>query len=91
MYRDDFHGPQYYQPTDSRFGVGAIGPVGAGILGAGLGFLGGQLVGPGFVTGYPVGGYGYPRPPRPGYGYHHHGFGGYSGFGGYPGYGPRPF
>ncbi|WP_052144587.1 hypothetical protein [Halalkalibacter okhensis] len=104
MYRNNFHTSHYHHPTDSRFGPGVIGPVGAGILGAGLGFLGGQLVGPGFGTGYPAGGfgypgfggyggYGYPRPPRPGYGFYgqNYGLGGYGGFGGYPGYGPRPF
>jgi hypothetical protein len=88
MYRNAYSTP-IHRHDQRFFGTGAIGPLGAGILGAGLGFLGGQLVGPGFGTFGPgYGGYGYPSyggyPIYGGYG--DYGYGGY----GYPGHGYGP-
>jgi hypothetical protein len=69
----------YYNPPfenhDQRF-FGPIGPLGAGLLGFGLGFLGGELVdGP-------------PRPPYPYYGPYPPYYGPYPP---YYGPGPKPF
>ncbi|WP_100407979.1 hypothetical protein [Bacillus solitudinis] len=82
---------QFTPVPDTRFGYGAISPLSAGLLGAGIGFLGGSLLtGPGYGYGYPVyggyGGYGYGYPrPRPSFGYPGIGLG-------YGGYGfPHPF
>ncbi|MDC3416243.1 hypothetical protein [Aquibacillus salsiterrae] len=62
-------------------GFGHIGPLGAGLVGFGLGWLGGELLdGPGY--GY---GAGYGAGYGPGYGYGA-GFGSGYGFG--PGFGP---
>jgi len=83
--------PPVFYPDMERHGPGAYGgidPLLAGLLGAGIGFLGGSL-----ITGPP--GYGpgaYPGPGYPGPGFNPW-YGPYSGFGPYPGYGPgfRPY
>ncbi|SDJ69113.1 hypothetical protein [Sediminibacillus albus] len=63
----------------------AFSPLGAGLVGLGLGYLGGELFG-NPVVGYPrPRPYGYPGPWFGGYGYQ--GFG--PGYGGYP-HGGRP-
>lgn len=94
MYRNEYQMQPYQQvgANDYRY-PGGFGPVGAGLLGFGLGYLGGELFdGPGF-GGYPGAGYGAGFGGYPGVGYGA-GFGGYpgvgygAGFGGYPR--PRP-
>lgn len=80
--------PEHYPTRDER----VVGPLGAGLLGFGLGFLGNEIIQgpyPPYGPYYPP--YGYPpfggpfRPPfGPGY---RPWFG--PGFG--PGFGPRPF
>ena len=81
-----------YQVPPQRFGpVGAgfagISPLTAGLIGAGLGFIGGELLdnGPGYGGGFGpgFGGYG------PGFGGYGPGFGGFGpGYVGYEGFGP---
>ncbi|WP_163970307.1 hypothetical protein [Oceanobacillus halotolerans] len=96
-----------YRSDDTRFlgpGFAGISPITSGLIGAGLGYLGGQFLtpnpgfspyGPGAGGVGPVpGGYG---PGVGGYapGYPGYPFGGYNYPGnpgiGYPGYGPGPF
>ncbi|GGM23824.1 hypothetical protein GCM10011351_07030 [Paraliobacillus quinghaiensis] len=91
MYGMRRNGPIYQQmpPQDQRFGPGfyGISPLASGLIGAGLGYLGGELFdGPGF-GGY---GPGYGAGYGPGFGGYGPGYGaGYGpGYYGGPGYGP---
>ncbi|WP_163539268.1 hypothetical protein [Gracilibacillus sp. YIM 98692] len=56
------HDPRAFHPHDQRF-FGPIGPLGAGLLGFGLGFLGGEILDHGPYPPYPP----YPYPPYQGY------------------------
>ena len=93
------------QPRRIGAGFGGFGPLTAGLLGAGIGYLGGELldgpdyggygypgVGPGYGGGYPGVGAGYGLGfPGAGYGYGPVGGLGYPGVGTFPGYGPNFF
>ncbi|GAB2555489.1 hypothetical protein [Gracilibacillus alcaliphilus] len=68
-----YQAPQEYPPMDERFIGGPIGPLGAGLLGFGLGFLGGELIDrpPFYYPPYPPyygPPYGPPFPPGPPFG-----------------------
>lgn len=88
MYSHSARAP--FGPQARTFGAGGIGPLTAGLIGAGLGYLGGEILdGPDGGYGYPgaqgFGGYGYQGTP--GYGYQGSpGYGGY-GYQGSPGFG----
>ena len=98
MYRSG--GPNTRRPGRPRPGYGGgIGPLAAGLLGAGLGFFGGELLhhGPGFGPGFGPGyGPGFGAGYGPGYGPGYQsgppgmmgGYPGYMGAPGYPSYGP---
>ncbi|RKL69245.1 hypothetical protein CR203_04240 [Salipaludibacillus neizhouensis] len=89
--------PMYNQQTahtrDSRLGYGSIGPLSAGLLGAGLGYLGEELFDNDVPAGVAPGGYGgYPGPSGYGaYGYSGANYGGYGGYNNYPGNRPGLF
>ncbi|SET57644.1 hypothetical protein SAMN05216389_11558 [Oceanobacillus limi] len=96
-----------YRDTDPRFFApgGALSPLATGLIGAGLGYLGGEIFGQqpgyGYGPGYGAynpgagyGGYGQPGIPGGGYGYPGQAMGGFGNPGagyGFPGYGPGPF
>ena len=89
MYRHSARAP--FEPQARTVGAGGIGPLTAGLIGAGLGYLGGEILdGPDGGYGYPgspgLGGYGYQGAP--GYGYQGlPGYGSYGGYQGAPGFG----
>lgn len=74
MYRHPIRTP--FLPQARTFGTGGFSPLAAGLIGAGLGYLGGEI-----LDGPDVGGFGYPG----GFGYAA-GPGSYSGYQGTPGY-----